>query len=329
MNMTHWLKRYGVLFGTLLLLCNTAAVAQDEIVASLDRVTGTVEVTDAATRRTVQGRNGLLLRMGDLVVTKDAAKATVKFRDGSEIRLFSNTSFLVEGAKESASGERSFKFNLFVKVGSVWANFVRQRQVAQINTPTATMGIKGTTLRVVERDDRARVAVTEGVVAVSNDRASVDLPAGKRLPDFTRSVELAPLVQDIPYKLDVKSETRELNFEGNRPAEAFLSIQLIDLKSGGNVARSGAIYLRSNYDRITYPQAAQLDARGFARVPLIFAPPDASHANLDGNIYVWAVLDAEDADDTGEGRYLFKFTIPQTTERYEIESETGEGRRRN
>ena len=329
--MIRCLARTGVVFGTLLLLFATVSAvlwAQEEIVASLDRVEGSVEVTDAATRRTVQGRNGLLLRMGDLVVTKDAAKATVKFRDGSEIRLFSNTSFLVEGAKESAERDRSFKFNLFVKVGSIWANFVRQRQVAQVETPTATMGIKGTTLRVVERDDRARVAVTEGIVEVKNDRTSVDLTAGKRLPDFTRTDDLPTKVQDIPYKLDMKSETRELNFEGSRPAEAFVSIQLIDLKSGGNVARSGPIYLRSNYDRISYPQAPQLDARGFARVPLIFAPPDASHAGLEGNIYVWAVLDAENADDTGEGRYLFKFTMPPSTERFEIESETGEGRRR-
>ena len=75
------LVRLGVIFGTLLLLFTTVSWAQEEIVASLDRVQGSVEVTDAATRRTVQGRNGLLLRMGDLVVTKDGAKATVKFRD--------------------------------------------------------------------------------------------------------------------------------------------------------------------------------------------------------------------------------------------------------
>jgi hypothetical protein len=326
--MREWLTRISVFFGTLLLIHTTSVLAQEEIVASLDRVQGSVEVTDGATQRAVPGRNGLLLRAGDLVVTKEGAKATVKFRDGSEIRLFSNTSFLVEGAKESAANGRSFKFNLFVKVGAIWANFARQRQVAQVNTPTATMGIKGTTLRVVERDDRARVAVTEGLVEVKNDRTTVELAAGKRLPEFSRTDDLPSKVQDIPYKLDVKSETRELNFEGNRPAEAFVSIQLIDIKTGANVARSGAIYMRSNYDRITYPQAPALDQRGSLRVPLVFAPPDASHAALDGNIYVWAVLDTEDADDTGEGRYLFKFKIPPSKERIEVEAETGEGRRK-
>jgi len=326
--MQRWFARASVLFGTLLLLHTTVPVAQEEIVASLDRVQGSVEVTDGASQRSVPGRNGLLLRAGDLVVTKEGAKATVKFRDGSEIRLFSNTSFLVEGARESAREGRSFKFNLAVKFGSIWANFVRQRQVAQINTPTATMGIKGTTLRIVERDDRARVAVTEGLVEVKNDRTTVDLAAGKRLPEFSRTDDLPTKVQDIPYKLDVKSETRELNFEGNRPAEAFLSIQLIDVKSGSNVARSGPVYLRSNYDRITYPQAPVLDQRGGLRVPIVFAPPDATHAALDGNIYVWAVLDSEDSDDTGEGRYLFKFKLPPSQERIEIESETGEGRRK-
>ncbi len=327
--MLNNLARFSVFFGTLLLLFATAAYAQPEIVASLDRVKGAVDVVEGETQRTVQGRNGLLLRVGDLVVTKEDARATIKFRDGSEVRLFAKTSFLVESGEESASTERFFKFNLFMKIGSFWANFVRQRQVASIATPTATIGIKGTTLRVVERDNRARVAVTEGLVEVSNDRSTIDLPAGKRLTDFNRRDNLEDKIEDIPFKLDVRSETRELDFNQNRPAEAFVTIQLIDIKSGSNISRSGPLYLRSNYDRITYPQAPTLDERGFARVPLIFAPPDTSHSDLDGNIYLWAVLDQEEADDTVEGRYLFRFRLPPSQERFEIEAETGEGRRRN
>lgn len=323
------LTRISVIFGTLLLLFATVAMAQPEIIASLDRVQGPVDVVEGESQRTVQGRNGLLLRVGDLVVTNENAKATIKFRDGSEIRLFSKTSFLVEGGEESATSERFFKFDLFMKVGAFWANLVRRRQVADIQTTTATIGIKGTTLRVVERDNRARVALTEGLIDVSNDRGTVELQPGKRLTDFTRRDDLTQKIEDIPYKLDVRSESRDLAFDGNRPAEAFLTIQLTDIKSGANVARAGPLYLRSNYDGITYPQAPVLDERGFARVPLIFAPPDASDADLDGNIYVWALLDQEEADDTVEGRYLFRFQLPPSTERFEIEAETGEGRRSN
>ena len=147
--------------------------------------------------------------------------------------------------------------------------------------------------------------------------------------DFTRTDDLQTKIEAIPFKIDLKSETRDLDFTGNRPAEAFLTIQMIDIQTGANVARSGPLYLRSNYDGITYPQNPVLDARGFARVPLIFSPPDSSDADLDGNIYVWALLDQEDADDTQEGRALFRFNIGSSTERFEIEAETGEGRRRN
>ena len=323
----QFLSGTGVVFLTLLLLSNTGLAQDAEIVANLERVKGNVTVTEGQSQQDVKGRNGLLLRVGDLVMTDFDARATIKFRDGSEIRLFSNTQFLIEKVSETADEERGFKFDLFTKIGSFWANFVRQRQTASLRTPTATIGIKGTTLRVVERDGHARVALTEGLIDVSNDRTTIELKPGFRLTDFTKRDDLAQKIEPIPFKVDVKSETRELVFEQNRPSEIFITLQLIDIKSGANVARSGPIYLRSNYDNITYPQAPALDQRGFTRVPLIFGVPNASHAELDGSIYVWALIDNEEADDTAEGRILFRFQAPSVEDRIRIESETGEGRR--
>lgn len=317
----------GVATLTLLWLPLTGWAQEPEIVAHLDRIQGRVNVRQAATEQMVQGRDGLLLRIGDLVTTETEARATIQFRDGSEIRLFSDTSFLIESAKESTGTERSFTTKVFMKLGSFWANFVRERQTASVDTPTATIGIKGTTLRVVERDNAARVALTEGLIDVSNARSTVELEPGFRLTEFTRRDDLAAKIEPIPFKVDIRSETRELDFSDNRPVTAYVTLQLIDIESGANVARSGPIYLRSNYDKITYPPEPRLDEQGFARVPLTFAVPEPADGELDGNIYVWALLDRENADDTAEGRVLFRFRMPPTEERLRIEAETGEGER--
>lgn len=316
-----------LLAGLLLCVFAVPAMAQDaEIIASLQRIEGTVSVVQAANNETVQGRNGLLLRAGDAVTTGAEARATIKFRDGSEIRLFPNTNFVVE-AKERQGSERVFAVNLLMKVGSFWGNFVKRRQVANISTPTATIGIKGTTLRVVERDGQARVALTEGLIDVANDRETVEVQPGQRLPDFNRTDTLADKLQAIPNKLDLRSDQKKLEFRNRRSEEVFINVQLVDIKSGSPIRRSGALYLRSNYDKIDYPTKVSLDERGFARVAINVRPPEAADSELNGNVFVWALLDQEDADDTAEGRILFNIPIPSGQERIRAESQTGESRR--
>ena len=313
----------GLLIPTMLLLFMPAAFAQnEEVVATLMRTEGAVQVLPAKAQAPVKGRNGLLLKAGDTVVTDKEARATIKFRDGSEIRLFPNTNFLVE-SKEAEGGERFFKLNLFMKAGGIWGNFVKQKQIAQIGSPTATIGIKGTTLRLTDRDGQARVALTEGLIEVKNDRSTVEVQPGKRLSSFSRSDELSKKLEDIPYRLDMQSEKQQLAFEAGKAEEVYINVQLVDIKSGAAVTRPGLVYLRSNYDRITYPAKVSLDARGFARVALKIAPPEAIDAALNGSVYVWAVIDQEDADDTSEGRILFKIPVPAGKERVKVDSKTG------
>ena len=317
------------LSAVLMVLSAGLTFAQDkETVASLSRLEGRVQVIQADSGKSVQGRNGLLLKEGDTVVTKDQTRVTIKFRDGSEVRMFPNSRFLVQGVRES-SGNRNFSYKLFLKLGSVWGQFTPQRKTASIGMPTATIGIKGTTLRAVHRDGKGRVSLTEGKVDVTNDRGSVTLVPGKRLADFTRGDDLRKKIQDIPYKLDMKADKRELKFPGSKAEEVFLNVQLVNIKNGSQVSRAGKVYLRSNYDSISFPPQVELSQRGFARVPVKISPPEAADDSLDGNIYIWSVLDEETGDDTAEGRVLFTFPVKGTKERIRVESDSGEGKRVN
>jgi hypothetical protein len=320
----------SVLLIVLLALAAPAAFAEDdEIVASLQNLLGRVQVVQKVNGETVQARIGLLLRAGDTVVTADQSRATIKFRDGSEIRLFQNTRFVLQAAKESVGNDRSFRFDLLLRAGSLWGLFVKQHQTAKISTPTATIGIKGTTLRITEQDNTARVALTEGLIEVSNERKTVELEPGKRLVNFTRVDDLSLKIEPIPFKLEMRSEKRKLAFAGNQPEEVFVTLQLTNVTTGREVPRAATIYFRSNYDKITYPPMAKLDQRGFARVPLTLAPPEAADAQLNGNVYVWAVIDQADADDTGEGRILFNIPVSAGEEHIKIDAEKGTGKRAN
>ena len=108
-----------------------------------------------------------------------------------------------------------------------------------------------------------------------------------------------------------------------------MNLQLINVSTGREVARSAKIYLRSNYDRVSFPATAQLDERGFARLPLNFAPPEPSDEALNGSVFVWAIVDQSDADDTGEGRALFTIPVPTGQDRIRIEADKGETKRVN
>ena len=55
--------------------------------ATLYPSTGVFEITPSKSMRTTQGREGLLLYERDLVLTGVDGKATILFRDGSEIQI--------------------------------------------------------------------------------------------------------------------------------------------------------------------------------------------------------------------------------------------------
>ena len=109
-----------------LLLGQIAFAQSGEIVASLDRLEGRAQVLVAETNRRITGRNGLLLKVGDTVITREKSRVTIKFRDGSEVRLFPKSEFVIQASKESRSKRRAFTYRLFLKLGSIWGSSCRR-----------------------------------------------------------------------------------------------------------------------------------------------------------------------------------------------------------
>lgn len=116
-------------------------------------------------------------------------------------------------------------------------------------------------------------------------------------------------VEPIPLGTRVAVHPEALTFPGGRPEAVEIEIQLSDVRTGEPEARPGELYFTSSYPGIVYPEQAALDAGGFARVRLVVRPPtEAERRELGGRILVFVVIDAEDADDTIEGRIVL--TLP-------------------
>ncbi|MBF0286585.1 MAG: FecR domain-containing protein, partial [SAR324 cluster bacterium] len=169
---------------------NTLLYGNETAIASLGETEGFVEVIPARDKKSVAAKDGFLLYVGDVIKTQSDGEASVIFRSGSEIRLFEDTEFIVDGAKELSSEERSFDYKLSMKAGALWGNFVRGRQKTKINIGIATIGVKGTVFRLRDGNEKASLSVTEGKILVENEMSSITLEAGKRLNAFTKTDNL-------------------------------------------------------------------------------------------------------------------------------------------
>ena len=106
---------------------------------------------EAVTAKSPKGRrgiNGMLLFAGDKISTAENSKATIEYRDGSRVRLFQNSQLVLNLSDEQAASKRTFKFQLSLNKGSLRGRFLKGLQRTKIRTPTAQIGVKGTTVRI-------------------------------------------------------------------------------------------------------------------------------------------------------------------------------------
>lgn len=207
-------QHYSWLVALILLLLASSSFAQQPTpAANLMFVFGTVSVerdTD-----TLAGARGMALFEGDLITTADGASAQIRFTDNSlmairpdsQVRL---TSYRYDPADAAAGNQQTdlLRGGLRAITGAIGS---AQPQAVEFTTPVATMGIRGTELRIVHvlpgrqaRFNNARpgsyLQVNAGLVSMSN-------PAGEQLvspgqsfyvPDLsTRPQPLPPNQQGV------------------------------------------------------------------------------------------------------------------------------------
>jgi hypothetical protein len=136
---------------------------------------------------------GDLINSGDKLETAANGRMQIRFTDGSFLALKPNTTFNIE--KYSFSKDTP-------EQGSVLFNFVRggfrtisgaigkvNRLNYRMNTPVATIGIRGTDYTVIFINGKLFVTVTHGKVNVENDLGNADVNEGE---SYVTSKEIVP-----------------------------------------------------------------------------------------------------------------------------------------
>lgn len=170
--------------------------------ANVDFAVGNVTATaaDGSQRGLAKGAT---VRVGDTIET-NAGRAWLRFTDGGYMSLQPGTEFRVDDyhfAGEDDTGEKGL-FSLLKGGMRAITGFIghRNRDAYRVNTPVATIGIRGTEY-LAQLGDSLTVSCGEGVCVVTNEAGEVVLQAGQtvymkdqnaRGERLTRKVVLPP-----------------------------------------------------------------------------------------------------------------------------------------
>jgi hypothetical protein len=169
----------------LLLAAVSAAFAQSAFANSgrVDFTAGRVTVTgaDGGARPLLKGNE---VKTGDRITSDESGRAQIRFSDGSYVSLQPNTDFAITNYAYDGKtdGLEKAVFNLFKGAMRTVTGLVgrRNRDAYSLQTPTATIGIRGTGGVIsVGADGATLVQGTSGVWTLTNGGGSVDIPAGK------------------------------------------------------------------------------------------------------------------------------------------------------
>ncbi|MGK0290522.1 MAG: hypothetical protein ACI86H_001981 [bacterium] len=303
---------------------SSTAYAYSDAVASLGKMNGSVSVHLRSTGSTISGRDGLILRNGDLVKTGKRTKVSIVFRDGSEVRLFQNTRFLIEEAKESNGAKRSFRYKFFMKLGSMWGKFIKNSQTnTQIKTPTATIGIKGTMLRISERNSKSSVSLSSGLISVKNDNEKIELKPGRMISGIDKKGSIREKITRIPYRVLVRPSTKKITFrKKNRSTYFYVTLQLQNEKTKRNLYKRGKVHFSANSDKIIFPNNVYLNSRGYARVRIQVKPLDRKDYQR-RSAEIVALMDGEEFHNVGAGLAVIPFDIPKGQKRIRMNMNSG------
>lgn len=148
-----------------------ASPAQDAEAGRATSVSGVVSVQRATGAMGIMAR-GSAVRAGDTVLTQPDSRAVIELRDGAKLTLRPSSEFRIEGYRfaQAAPQEDSTVLRLLKGGLRTLTGLLGQRRPTafQLNTGTATIGIRGTdfTTRICE-DDCAAEARKEITTAVA------------------------------------------------------------------------------------------------------------------------------------------------------------------
>jgi len=149
--------------------------------ARVKSLIGKVQVLEIKKANWKKARMNQAIYSGDRIKTNLNSRLELEMPDGSVIKIHENTIFDVKSIKTAARDNKDeMKFTLFA--GNIWAKFkklVNTRQTRQIESPSAVVAIRGTTIEMnVDQNKRTVVRVLEGRVGIRSKDVTGEVLVG-------------------------------------------------------------------------------------------------------------------------------------------------------
>lgn len=146
--------------------------AQQDSVGTIIKVGGAVNVLPEG-KDVEAAAEGKLLYEGDTIKSEDDGYAVINMSNGTELKVASNTKFIVEKSKTAATLGSS----VWVQLGRIKAKVLKTggRSVKfKVRTPVAVASIRGSEVDVnVGEDTKTDVAIVEGDIDVTNNFGTI------------------------------------------------------------------------------------------------------------------------------------------------------------
>ena len=156
----------------------------------------------------VEGTNGMFLSQRNRVKTEKNGKATVLVKDGSKIRLFSDSELII-GAKKRHNS-RWMRYRLVLLSGSFWGHFVREKNPIEISGGTLRLQLYDASIRFSSKKTGTDISVLKGTVRVFNKISFVKLHGGQRLYQIQKN-------DFMPHKVSIIQNQLNLSLVPSKP----------------------------------------------------------------------------------------------------------------
>ena len=303
MALRHWLIISLTLFILCIPLSGSHKAKSLPDFAILSQIKGKIKV--GSVKKMVEGTDGMLLSQRHIVKTEKDGKATVFIKDGSEIRLFSDSE-LILGAKKSHSS-RWMRYRMILLSGSFWGHFVREKNPIEISCGTLRLQLSEASIRFSKKKTGTNISVLKGTVRVFNKSSFVKLVGGQRLYQIQKNDFMPQKISIIPNQLKLSLLKPEPVFHGKKIIELNLNLQIVRYGSDRTVNRPGPVHLLTNYYNLELPDSIRLNTDGNANAKIKVTPPSSADRTFGGSVTFRAIMDQKGFDDVRDGTFNVRF----------------------
>lgn len=174
------LRNYAIV-GLLFLTLAFNSLAQSDLAATIEVLTGTVEVKRVNTANWIAINIEAIVGVGDTIRTGDNGQARITFfSDGVETDILPSSEFMIDTFTGGTEPEDDFTLEVSVLVGQTVQRLGRVLDASssyEVNTPGMTLAARGTEFTIrVEDSGRAGMLVSEGNVDADSNESTANVP---------------------------------------------------------------------------------------------------------------------------------------------------------